>query len=90
MFFIRKKTNFKLYKAFHKNVLTDDYNKYTSYYGATPTDAFYEAMAWSGLRDNNVKAWVGLPAEKKAAIEALANRVPKLSTIAPCPTPPTN
>ena len=85
MFFIRKKTNFKLYKAFHKNVLIDDYNKYTNYFDETPS-----AMAWSGLRDNNVKAWVGLPAEKKAAIEALANRVPKLSTIAPCPTPPTN
>jgi hypothetical protein len=86
IFFIRKKTNFKLYKAFHKNVLTDDYNKYTNYFDETPSDAFYEAMAWSGLRDNNVKAWVDLLPEKKAAIEALANRVPNLSKTVPCPT----
>lgn len=71
-------------KAFHRNVLTDDYNKYTNYYG-TPTDAFYEALAWGGLRDSNVKAWTDLPAEKKATIEALANRVPLLSKTVPCP-----
>jgi len=52
-------------KEFHKNVLTDDYNKYTNYYGEAPTDAFYEALAWGGLRENDVKAWVDLSAEKK-------------------------
>lgn len=67
-------------------MLTDDYNKYTNYFDETPSDAFYEAMAWSGLRDNNVKAWVDLLPEKKAAIEALANRVPNLSKTVPCPT----
>jgi hypothetical protein len=72
-------------KGFHKNVLTDDYNKYTNYYGETPSDAFYEALAWGGLRDSDVKAWTDLSAGKKAAIEALANRVPLLSKIVPCP-----
>ena len=27
-------------KGFHKNVLTDDYNKYTQYYGEEPSDGF--------------------------------------------------
>lgn len=43
-------------KEFHKNVFTDDYNKYINYYGEVPSDVFYEALAWGGLRDNNVKA----------------------------------
>lgn len=72
-------------KEFHKNVLTDDYNKYVNYYGETPSDAFYEALAWGGLRENDVKAWVDLPTEKKAAIESLANRAILLSKTVPCP-----
>jgi hypothetical protein len=27
-------------KAFHKNVLTEDYNKYTNHFEAAPSDAF--------------------------------------------------
>lgn len=50
--------------GFHKTVLIDDYNKYIAYFGEAPCDAFYEAMAWGGLRDNNVKAWTDLPADK--------------------------
>lgn len=72
-------------KAFHRDVLTDDYNKYTNYFGETPSDAFYEALSWNGLKESNVKSWTDLPAEKKAAIEALANRVPLLSKTVPCP-----
>jgi hypothetical protein len=71
-------------KGFHKNALTDDYNKYTNYYGEAPTDAFYEALAWSGLRASDVKSWTDLPADKRAAIEVLASRVTRFSTIAPC------
>ncbi|MRX41744.1 hypothetical protein GJU43_20880 [Flavobacterium sp. LC2016-23] len=71
-------------KKFHQSVLTDDYNKYTQYYGEAPSDAFYEALAWGGLQDANVKAWTDLPEDKKAAIKALANRVPMLSKAAPC------
>ena len=71
-------------KGFHKTVLIDDYNKYTQYYNEEPSDAFYEALAWGGLKDADVKAWADLPAEKKEAIEALAKRVPMLSKAAPC------
>ncbi|CAM2907068.1 hypothetical protein SAMN05444143_105139 [Flavobacterium succinicans] len=72
-------------KAFHRDVLTDDYNKYTNYFGETPSDVFYEALAWSGLKESNVKSWTDLSAEKKAAIEALAKRVPLLSKTVTCP-----
>ncbi|MGZ9734798.1 hypothetical protein [Flavobacterium sp. GNP002] len=72
-------------KGFHKTALIDDYNKYINYYGEAPSDAFYEALAWSGLRENNVKAWADLPAEKKAAIEALSKRVDGFSRTVPCP-----
>ncbi|MEO8237606.1 MAG: hypothetical protein ABI576_05805 [Flavobacterium sp.] len=71
-------------KKFHKTVLTDDYNKYTNYYGEEPSDAFYEALAWGGLRDNKTKAWEDLPADEKAAIEKLANRAAMLSRMTPC------
>jgi hypothetical protein len=36
-----------------------------------------------GLRENNVKTWADLPAEKKVAIEALANRVDRLAELFP-------
>ncbi len=71
-------------KEFHKSVLTDDYNKYINYFGEVPNDAFYEALAWGGLRDGDVKAWTDLPAEKKAEIEKLSSRIPLLSKAAPC------
>lgn len=71
-------------KEFHKTVLIDDYNKYIAYYGENPSDAFYEALAWGGLRLENVKAWTDLTADKKAAIENLANRATKLSKMVPC------
>jgi hypothetical protein len=57
-------------KAFHKNVLTEDYNKYTNHFEAAPSDAFM-SNGLGGLRENNVKTWADLPAEKKVAIEAL-------------------
>jgi hypothetical protein len=63
-------------------VLTEDYNKYTNHFEAAPSDAFYEG-AWGGLRENNVKTWADLPAEKK--VEALANRVDRFSRTVPCP-----
>nr|WP_315205649.1 hypothetical protein [uncultured Flavobacterium sp.] len=68
-------------KGFHKTALIDDYNKSINNYGQAPSDAFYEALAWSGLRENNVKAWADLPAE----IEALAKRVDGFSRTVPCP-----
>jgi hypothetical protein len=73
-------------KDFHKNALTEDYNKYVAFWGHEPTDAFYEAMAWGGLQENDVKDWVDLPAEKKKEIIALANKENAyLTKNAPCP-----
>ncbi|MBF4494407.1 hypothetical protein IR010_17815 [Flavobacterium sp. MR2016-29] len=72
-------------KEFHKNVLTDDYNKYVANYGTAPSDDFYEAMAWGGLRNGNVKAWTDLPADKKASIESLASGVTQLTKTYTCP-----
>ena len=71
-------------KEFHKNVLTEDYIKYTNYYDEAPSDAFYEALAWGGLKESNVKAWEDLPVDKKAEIDKLANRAILLSKAAPC------
>ncbi|UWY26619.1 hypothetical protein N4T20_12930 [Flavobacterium sp. TR2] len=72
-------------KEFHKTVLSNDYINYMNYYGEAPSDEFYEAMAWGGLKDSNVKAWTNLPADKKASINSLASRVPILGKTAPCP-----
>ncbi|MDX6183582.1 hypothetical protein SGQ44_14725 [Flavobacterium sp. Fl-77] len=71
-------------KEFHKTILIDDYNKYIAYYGEVPSDAFYEALAWGGLRDNDVNTWTDLPADKKTSIINLANRAAMLSRITPC------
>ncbi|MDR7208694.1 hypothetical protein J2W48_000615 [Flavobacterium piscis] len=68
-------------KAFHKNVLPDDYKKYIDYYGVPPSDEFYEAFAWGGLKDSKVKPWTDLSPERKAAIEALASRAKNFSKI---------
>ena len=72
-------------KEFNKIVLPNDYKNYTNYYGEEPNDAFYEALAWSGLKDNNVKAWTDLSAQKKQEINDLASRVTKMSKTVNCP-----
>ena len=73
-------------KDFHKNALTEDYNKYVDYWGHEPSDSFYEAMAWSGLQYENVKDWVDLPDQKKKNIIALASKENAyLTKNAPCP-----
>jgi hypothetical protein len=71
-------------KQFHQNILPGDIKAYTDYYNEPPSDAFYEALAWGGLRDEHVKAWNELSAEKKASIEALASRVEQFSKTSPC------
>lgn len=71
-------------KEFHKKVLIDDYNKYIGYYGVAPNDDFYEALAWGGLRENNVKAWTDLSPEKKTAIANLADTAIRLTKTVPC------
>ena len=71
-------------KDFHMINFPNDINAYTAYYGEAPSDAFYEALAWGGLRDSNVKAWNDLPDATKASIEVLASRVEKFSKTSPC------
>lgn len=71
-------------KHFHKNVLTDDYNKYTAYYGEEPSDDFYEALAWRGLKEHNVKAWSDLSPERKGVIKNLSLRIDVLTKTISC------
>lgn len=71
-------------KEFHINVLTQDYQNYINYYGEAPTDLFYEAIAWGGLKDNDVDKWVDLPQDEKDAINALRGNINMLSKISPC------
>lgn len=52
-------------KDFHNNVLTADYNKFIEYYGEAPTDTFYEALSWRGLKNHNVKAYIDLSDDRK-------------------------
>jgi hypothetical protein len=72
-------------KEFNKTMLPNDYKNYTEYYGEEPSDAFYVALAWSGLKDNNFKAWTDLSAQKKQEINDLAARVTKMSKTIDCP-----
>ncbi|WP_426485382.1 hypothetical protein [Flavobacterium sp. 2] len=62
----------------------EDYNKYINYYGEAPNDAFYEAMAWRGLKENNIKEWTDLTEAKKEEITRLASRATILSKMTPC------
>ncbi len=56
-------------KAFHKEVLTNDYNKFISLFGAAPSNNYYEALAWRGLKEHEVKAFTDLSAEKVNALK---------------------
>lgn len=71
-------------KYFHKNVLTEDFNKYTAYYGEVPSDDFYEALAWRGLKEHNVKAWTDLSTERQEEINELSIRVDVLTKAVIC------
>ena len=72
-------------KHFHKNVLTDDYNKYTTYWEEEPSDDFYEALAWRGLKEHDVDAWTNLSPERQEEIENLSSRVEGLTLTITCP-----
>jgi len=51
--------------TFHKNVLKTDYKKFVKYNnGQEPTDLFYEALAWRGLKEHNVEAYKDLTPKK--------------------------
>lgn len=55
-----------------------------NYYGEAPSDDFYEALAWGGLKDSNVKAWTDLSTTQQAAIQNLASRANLLTKTVPC------
>ena len=60
-------------KDFHKNVLTGDYN-YLTNNGTNPlSNSFYEALAWQGLKDDNVKAYTDLSSLEKTALANALN-----------------
>jgi len=71
-------------KEFHKTKLPNCYNGYKNYFDEEPSDAFYEAIAWNGLKKKNVKAWANLTQEEKTKIEALAKRDNLLIKASPC------
>ncbi|SFC68091.1 hypothetical protein SAMN04489722_103154 [Algibacter lectus] len=71
-------------KFFHKNVLKSDYEKYTNYYEEKPSDDFYEALAWRGLKEHDVKAWNELSPSRKQEIENLSLRIDNLTSSAKC------
>lgn len=56
-------------KNFHQSVLTEDYNAYINYFGNPPSDSFYEALAWQGLKTHDLDAYNQLLDEKKTQIK---------------------
>ncbi|MCZ8228995.1 hypothetical protein [Flavobacterium sp.] len=71
-------------KEFHKTKLPNCYNGYKNYFDEEPSDDFYEAIAWNGLKEKNVKAWANLTQEEKTKIETLAKRDNLLIKASPC------
>jgi hypothetical protein len=71
-------------KDFHKYALVADYN-YLTDNGANPLpDSFYEALAWEGLRQHDVKAYTDLSDDKKKELnDSLELYYP--TTTANCP-----
>lgn len=69
---------------FHENVLVGDYN-YLTNNGANPLpNAFYEALAWQGLKEQNVQAYTNLSQARKDELNnSLSTHLP--STTATCP-----
>ena len=60
-------------KDFHKNALKGDYN-YNTNYGVNPSpNTFYEALAWRGLKENNVQAYKDLSDAKKKELDKALN-----------------
>lgn len=72
-------------KSFHKNVLVGDYN-YLTNNGSNPLpDSFYEALAWQGLKNVNVKAYTDLSDSKKKELTNSLNAHYHHSTTKNCP-----
>ncbi len=56
-------------KSFHKNELKNDYNKYIGFYGSEPSNYFYKALAWRGLKEIDTTAWDKLSKDEKEKIQ---------------------
>jgi|AntRauTorckE5430_2_1112549.scaffolds.fasta_scaffold02645_9 hypothetical protein len=55
-------------KNFHRQAMVGDYN-FLSNNGQNNLDDFYEAIAWQGLRNQNVDAWINLSQDRKEEID---------------------
>ncbi|PBJ08084.1 Ferredoxin-1 [Flavobacterium sp. ACN6] len=71
-------------KDFHKNVLSNDYNAYINNFGSAPPDAFYRAMAWNGLKEQDVPAWTELSQAEQDAINGWTLIANQLGKSVPC------
>jgi hypothetical protein len=59
--------------SFHQENMPGDYN-YISNGGQYNLHDFYEALAWRGLSNQNVDAWVDLPQERKDELDQALNQ----------------
>jgi len=64
--------------------LTENGNKYVAY-EEEPSDVFYEALAWRGLKEHSVKAWTDLSPERQEELYNLSLRVDILTKAVTCP-----
>lgn len=60
-------------RDFHQQIMTGDYN-YMSNNGTINLDDFYEALAWQGLKENGVQAWIDLPQGRKDELDLALNQ----------------
>ncbi|BFP43155.1 hypothetical protein FGF1_40000 [Flavobacteriaceae bacterium GF1] len=58
----------KALKSFHRAQLPGEYN-YMTNNGTRNMDDFYEALAWQGLKEHGVQAWVNLPKGRQEVLE---------------------
>lgn len=70
-------------KNFHQNALPNDYNAYINHFGTPPTDLFYEALVWQGLRNDDIAAYNELSEEKKLLLAAEEQKLGILSKKCP-------
>ena len=67
-------------KSFHKNILVGDYD-YLTDKGVNPLpDSFYEAIAWQGLKEHGVKAYIDLSNTKKKELTDSLNKYYHITT----------
>lgn len=59
--------------------MTDDYNKYTAFFGEEPSLDFYEALAWRGLKEHDIQAWKDLSLMRKQKLAEIELRIDYLT-----------